>query len=244
MATAPAADQQALLRAQDLDTQAQQAQHRRGNHPILETLAGLDARARELNAEILAHTTGASDIRREVNKAEDDVRSVRERAERDTVKLNSGDMLSKELVALQSELELLAKRQSDLEDIELEAMERLEAAELALTKAEAGLAQTDADIAKAIGEREAAFAEIDAELTMIGAAREGVVTGLDADLVAMYEKLRAGHGGVGAAPLQAGTCQGCHMNVNSAELVAIENADPDEVIRCEECGRILVRNAA
>ncbi len=61
------------------------------------------------------------------------------------------------------------------------------------------------------------------------------------DLVDLYEKLRVQHGGVGAAALRRGQCQGCHLTMNTVDLNAIRAAAPDEVLRCEECRRILVR---
>jgi predicted nucleic acid-binding Zn-ribbon protein len=61
-----------------------------------------------------------------------------------------------------------------------------------------------------------------------------------ADLLALYEKLRAQHG-VGAAALRGSRCQGCHLSLNTVDLNRIRAAAPDEVLRCEECRRILVR---
>jgi predicted nucleic acid-binding Zn-ribbon protein len=46
---------------------------------------------------------------------------------------------------------------------------------------------------------------------------------------------------VGAAALRAGRCQGCHLTLNTVDLNQIRASAPDEVIRCEECRRILVR---
>ncbi len=180
-------------------------------------------------------------MRREVTKAEDDVQSVRSRAERDKKRLDSGEGSAKDLQALQSEMEVLAKRQSDLEDVELEAMERLEAAEAEMESAKARAAEIDAALVTRVAERDAAFAEIDAELAELASARAAAVDGLDAGLVALYEKLRESHGGVGAAALRGPQCDGCHMDVNAGDLAAMQSASADEVFRCEECGRILVR---
>jgi uncharacterized protein len=43
--------------------------------------------------------------------------------------------------------------------------------------------------------------------------------------------------------LQARACQGCRLELYGNELAAVRNADPHEVVRCENCGRILVRTA-
>lgn len=243
MTTAPVADQHRLLSVQEFDTKADQAKHRRASHPALATLAELAARASALDEEILGMSTEVSDLRREVTKAEDDVQSVRSRAERDRARLDAGQGSPKDLQALVSEVELLTRRQSDLEDIELEAMERLEAAEAALAAARAEATAIGASRTAAEAERDAAWGEIDAELALLATGRSAAVAGLDAALVALYEKLRESHGGIGAAPLARGACQGCHMNLNPSDLAVMEAAPAEQVLRCEECGRILIRGS-
>lgn len=243
MPTAPPADQRRLLAVQDLDTRADQARHRRSSLPALAAIAALEARGAEIANELVAQTTAVSDLRREVTKAEDDVQTIRARSDRDAARLAAGEGSPKDLQALQSEIDSLAKRRSDLEDVELEAMERLEAAEatLAATKAEADEARTSLDALAT--ERDAAFADIDADLARLTAERGVAAEGLDATLVALYEKLRASHGGTGAAALDHGACGGCHVSINPATLAEIRSLADDAIVRCEECGRILVRGA-
>lgn len=243
MANAPAADQARLLDVQDVDTRVQQAQHRRDAHPTVARLAELRAAAAEVDAALVTLTTEAGDVRREVTKAEDDVASVRSRAERDRAKLDSGAGSPKDLQALQSELELLGRRIADLEDVELAAMEKLEAAEVSLAEQQARKSEIAAEVAAQEAQQAEAFGVIDAELAALAAEREEKVAGLDAGLLAMYQKLRESHGGTGAAALERGQCQGCHMDVNPGDLAAMQAAPDDQIFRCEECGRILVRGA-
>ena len=60
----------------------------------------------------------------------------------------------------------------------------------------------------------------------------------------LYEKLRVDNGGVGAAELEGARCSGCRLEQTPMELARIAAAPADEVHRCEECRRILVRPAA
>ena len=69
------------------------------------------------------------DVQRELRKSEADVEQVSTRAARDRARLEAGTGSAKDLQGLQHELESLARRQSDLEDVELEVMERLETAQ-------------------------------------------------------------------------------------------------------------------
>ena len=238
---APAADQRRLLDVQAADLRAQQARHRRATLPVLAQLDELTGRVVDLGDERAARSAIVGDIRREVTKVEDDVTAVRARAERDNKRLLSGEGTPRDLQALSGELEVLQRRKNELEDVELEAMERLEAAEADLASAETQHAEIAGQIAELETQRDAAFAEIDAELAVISGERTAAAEGLDAGLLALYEKLRDQHGGIGAASLVRGQCQGCNMSLNAGDLAAIVAAPADRVVRCEECGRILVR---
>jgi predicted nucleic acid-binding Zn-ribbon protein len=241
--TAPAADQVKLLDVQDADLRAQQARHKRAALPVLAQIEELTARLADLDEERVARATEVSDLNREVTKAEDDVQAVRSRQERDTARLEAGQGSVRDMQALHSELEVLGKRVSDLEDIELDAMERRDNAQKLLTAVATQADAITAQIADLAVQRDAAFADIDAELAAIVAEREAAVAGLPADLLSLYERLRDSHGGIGAARLVGAQCQGCQLTLNSAEIAAIKTAPEDAVVRCDECGRILVRGA-
>ncbi|NKY38851.1 DUF7581 domain-containing protein [Cellulomonas septica] len=241
MTTAPAADQRRLLDVQELDTRLDQLAHKRRTLPELARLLELDAQLADLHTALVTSRTAAEDLRRELAKAEADVEQVRSRAARDQARLDSGQGSAKDLQALTSELASLARRQGDLEEVELEVMERLEAHEGALaevTKAyDALVAQKQAVEA----DRDAAFRTIDADAERVRGERATAAEGLDAGLVTLYERLRGQLGGLGAAPLRGRRCEGCRLELNPLDLDAIRSKGEDQVVRCEECGRILVR---
>ncbi|WP_291381885.1 C4-type zinc ribbon domain-containing protein [Demequina sp.] len=244
MPKAPVADQLRLLTVQDLDTKLAQARHRLVNLPARQELDEVTAEAASLEETRVEAATAVTDLRREVTKAEDDVVTVRARADRDNQRMLSGAGLApKELQALQSELEVLAKRQGDLEEIELDAMQRLEDAEAEATRVIMQIDAVAAKVADITARLHDEAADIDAEIVSLSAGRANAAAGLDEGLLALYEKLRVAHGGTGAATLQHGACQGCNMSLNPADLAHIEAAPEDDIVRCEECGRILVRGA-
>ncbi|MGY4642850.1 zinc ribbon domain-containing protein [Cellulomonas sp. URHB0016] len=241
MATAPAADQRRLLDVQALDTRLDQLAHKRRSLPELARLLELDAQVADLYTALVTSRTAADDLRRELTKAEADVEQVRVRAARDQAKLDSGQGSPKDLQALQSELVALGRRQGDLEEVELEIMERLEAHESALaevTAAHQALLEQKETIEVA---RDAAFREIDAEVEKVRVERAAAAEGLDAGLVTLYQKLRTQLSGVGAAALRGRRCEGCRLELNPLDLDGIRGKAEDHVVRCEECGRILVR---
>jgi predicted nucleic acid-binding Zn-ribbon protein len=234
--------QMALLQVQERDTRLTQLDHKATNLAERSDLAVVDERLERLRKEIVAAHTIVSDLELEQRRADADVDLVRERSRKDRELLDSGSIGDpKQLQNLQHELESLARRQSDLEDVELEIMERLEGATKAvdvLTAEQAELAAKRADLDAAIA---AQMSVIDAERATVTEERHRIAAGLPGDLVTLYEKVRADHGGLGAAPLHRGRCEGCHLQLPPQELVDIAGAPADEVLRCEECRRILVR---
>lgn len=239
---AAASDQQRLLDVQALDTRTDQLAHRRSTLPEHAALADLDTRVSVLRDQMVAVETEESDLGRELTKAEGDVDQVRARSERDQKRLDAGQVSSpKELEGLQHEIATLARRQGDLEEIVLDVMERLESAQS--RRAEL-TAQRDEALRQA-GElttvRDTTTADIDGEVEQLAAQRATQILSVDQGLVTLYEKIRAQQAGIGAAELKAGRCGGCRLELNNVEVARIRDADPDEVVRCEECRRILVR---
>jgi hypothetical protein len=161
---------------------------------------------------------------------------------RDQQRLDTGNVGSpRELENLASEVQSLHRRQSELEDAELEVMERREVVQTQLGKLREEQGELRTSIDDAETRRDSAYAEIDNESAQTAKGRSELAAVLPADLIALYEKLRASSGGVGAAALHRGRCEGCHIQLNTTDVNRIRDAAPDEVVRCEECRRILVR---
>ena len=137
MVTAAPQVQWRLLDVQAHDTRLAQLAHRRRTLPEHAEVERLTQLRRALADDIVAAQTSASDLRRELSKAEADVEQVRARVSRNRARLEAGQGTAKDLQAMQHELGTLAERQSVLEDAELEVMERLEGAETRLGELEA-----------------------------------------------------------------------------------------------------------
>jgi uncharacterized protein len=231
-----------LLDLQALDAALDRLDHRRRTLPELAEIEHAEGRMREFGDAVVAAQTEISDIDREQKKAEQDVDQVRARADRDRQRLDSGQVSSaRDLENLQSEIASLQRRQSDLEEIVLEVMERREEAENRLRDVEADRETSQKALTELTSRRDAAYREIDGEAARVREERTTVAGGIPDDLMKLYDKLREQHRGVAAAALLRGQCQGCHLQLNTVELNAIRAAAADDVLRCEECRRILVR---
>ena len=229
---------------QELDSRIDQLRHQLASLPEHEQVAGLAAARADLvnqsrDAQILV-----DDLNREQRKSDADVEQVKARRQRDRSRMDQGLVTNpKDLERMSHELESLERRIRSLEDVEIEVMERLEEAQATLDSTATELAATDQRLAEATSARDARAAEITEALSAAAAERATAADGLPDDLVALYDKLRTSKQGVAAAALQARRCSGCQMTINPSDLAVIGKAPSDEVIRCEECSRILVRTA-
>ena len=184
------------------------------------------------------------DLTAEQQKVDSDVEQVKARRVRDRDRMDRGLITNpKDLERMQHELASLERRISSLEDDELEVMARLEDAQRSLTSASEQVAAADQRLAALAVTRDEKQAEIDTTLAQVVNERAAAAEGLPEDLTALYEKLRAQKGGVGAAALHQRRCTGCQLSIDASEMARIANAPADEVLRCEECSRILVRTS-
>jgi uncharacterized protein len=240
------ADPQAQLKLLDLqavDARLDQLRHQRRSLPEVARIAELETGRGDVDDRLRDARIVVDDLTAEQRKADADVEQVKARRTRDQQRMDAGLITNpKDLERMQHELTSLDRRVSTLEDAELEIMERLEEAQATLDRLTAQLAETDAQVAELATARDARWAEIDEQLAAAEAERAPAADAIPEDLMALYERLRA-KTGIGAAELRARQCGGCHITVDAAELVQIRRSPADEVVRCEECQRILVRTA-
>jgi predicted nucleic acid-binding Zn-ribbon protein len=230
-----------LLDLQKVDTALSQLAHRRQTLPELAVIAECDLRAADVRSQLVEAETSQADLAAEQRRLESDVETVRLRAGKDQQRMASDGVPAKEIAGLQHEVTSLARRQNVLEDELLELMERQESAERDVSELRAGLTAIQAERVAAESARDEVFAEVaDAEAKR-ATERAALVEKLPADLIALYDKVRRASGGVGAAMLRQRRCEGCRLELAGSELSAVRTARADDVIRCENCGRILVR---
>ncbi|HEV7713630.1 MAG TPA: C4-type zinc ribbon domain-containing protein [Asanoa sp.] len=226
-----------------MDTSLAQIAHRRRTLP---ENAELEALARELSAledERVRAQVGVDDLDRDIARMEKDVDQVRARKDRDQARLTMGSGPARELEAIQHELVSLTRRQSELEDAELELMESRETAQGGLDEVLSRLTATRSRRGDTEARRDQLLAGIESDEQGRIAARGPAAAEVPADLLSLYDKIRETSGGLGAALLRAGRCGGCRIEFSGAELGRIKSAPADEVLRCEECRRIMVRTS-
>lgn len=233
-----------LLDVQQLDSRLDQLRHRLRTLPQLAELDGLQRTRADLQQRAGAARTAVEDLGRDQRRADADVEQVKARRKRDQDRIDQGLVNSpKDLERMQHELVSLERRISDLEDAELEVMERLETAQGEYDTLTAELARVEEQIAATTAGRDQEASGVEEEMVEVAAKREEAATDMPEDLMRLYARLREQKGGVGAAALHRRRCTGCSLELNAADLGVIAKAPSDEVLRCEECSRILVRTS-
>jgi len=227
---------------QDLDSRLDALHHQLSSIPEAVQLAELTTRRAEVDGAVRDLRVEVDDLTAEQKRADADVEQVKARRVRDQAMIDAGSIADpKALQRMLGELESLQRRISDLEDTEIEVMERLETAQASLADRSRELAEIDASTTTLEAARADKAADLVRSLGEVEQQRATLAAELPDDLLALYTKLREQKGGVGAAALRRKECTGCRLTLNPSDLARITAAPTDEVIRCEECSRILVR---
>ncbi|HOA26536.1 MAG TPA: DUF6510 family protein [Arachnia sp.] len=234
-------DQRRLLTLADLDSEMARVQHTARTLPQHAAIAELMANRQTAGDELVASDTEVEDLGAAVRKAEADLLPVRSRLERERQRIADGSVVdAKILRSLTEEVEHVQRRITELEDAELELMGQLEEATERRDKVAAAKEQIDVKLRAEVAARDEAVAALRQEGADLAATRGPIASLIPKDLGALYEKLRA-NTGLGAAMLRAGRCGGCQLEATIADLDAYRRAPANQVLRCVECDRILVR---
>lgn len=231
-------NQRTLLDIADLDRRIAQAERAKTKPSQAERITELVAIRQDQLRELTALAGARDDVRTELKRLESDVAVVEARRNRDAERL-AASTNPKDAQALEHELGSLARRQSDLEDAELDVMGRLEEAEAAVAAQQALLDTTTAEGSALTAQAKADVAAATDLGAQLARDRAAVAETVSPALLAEYD--RRAKNSAGAALLTRGTCEGCRILLPSTDLNDIRRAADDLVVSCPECGCILVR---
>jgi predicted nucleic acid-binding Zn-ribbon protein len=236
---APAVEQLALLDVQAIDTRIGQISHALRTLPQDKSLAELDQELHNARALVASVRGEREDAQIEIDRIESDVQVVRSRIDRDRQRLTTSSS-TKDIQGLEHELESLLGRASNLEDIELTVMAKLEDINARLETAAATLATHNTTQATLLAERDVVRDGLRRELKAAEQKRLTVTSGVGAELLALYDRQRERYG-IGAALLTRGISGGSHVALDKSALAKIAAASADEVVLCPDSSCILIR---
>ncbi|MCL1922327.1 MAG: hypothetical protein FWG15_00390 [Propionibacteriaceae bacterium] len=234
-------DIEKLLEIQDLDTSIAKIKLSASTLPIHQEIADLVERRSHIADDLTAATTNYSDATVASERAEADVVPVRERLARYVAKVEAAEMDPKALQSAIEEVAHLKSRISDLEDVELLAMETAEQAGQQVEELKAETEQIEVDLHGLVEARDQEVSQLAAQARDLTGQRRETTSLISPELLGLYEKVAARANGVGIARLQGRRCSGCGLEATVADYNSYIAADPEQVIRCAECDRLLAR---
>jgi uncharacterized protein len=232
-------EQKELLRLQAVDTRLTQLEHTLKKLPQHAALAALAPSIDQVRQRLATAGGQLEDAQTELGRVESDVAVVEARMARDAERLQQTSSM-KDVHALEAEIEALKKRRSDLEDIQLTVMERIEELENDVATITRDRAEFDAQVAQLEEDRGAQQVVLESERAAATADRAAIAGLVSPELLALYERQRARYG-IGAALLLRGVSLGSNVTLTESDLHAIRIAADDDVVLCPDSGAILIR---
>ena len=144
----------------------------------------------------------------------------------------------KEYQAVSKEISGAKKLIAELEDQILQKINAMEEIVGEIAKKESDLAELETNVALQQGEVQQRVAKLEAGIAADAAAREAAVKGLPASVLKRYARLRDQRKGVAVVEAKDGNCMGCNMHLPPQLYNTLYRAD--DVITCPHCQRILV----
>lgn len=198
----------------------------------------LRAVQRVLAAKLIDSRNALDTVELELKRSEADLALVEQRIAKDQTRLNSTNN-SKDAQGIQSELESLARRKSDLEDIEIAILEQQEAAKAVFATVSVDKAAVDEELSKSEVANEAEIMKLRSGLDLLTQDRAQQAARIDPELFELYEKKASR--GVPVARLIGRECGACRISLGATAFNELESLARDEIATCPECQAILIR---
>jgi len=144
---------------------------------------------------------------------------------------------SKELQALQREIDLMRQSNGDLEEELIKIMQEIDAIKANIQSKEADMAALHAAWKKHQQELAGQISGIDHAVSDALSRRQSIAANLARDLISRYELIFSRRGGTAVVEVAGGICQGCFMNI--PPQLGNEIIRSDKIHLCPSCQRIV-----
>ncbi|MDE2386310.1 MAG: hypothetical protein KGL77_01250 [Actinomycetales bacterium] len=196
------------------------------------------SRLREAAVALIDARNAFDDASLELERAEADLKVVEARIVKDNAQLKSTSIPSV-ATGIQHELATLARRKSELEDIEIAILEKREVLTAEFEAVQKRKAEIEAELAASESVTQQEVMKLQSGLALQAQDRNQLIGRLPADLVAAYE--RKLDRGTGVGRLSGRECSACHIGLDAVAYSAISALPKDELAECPECDAFLVR---
>lgn len=232
------AQQTGLLDLATLDLEISRTKATLANLTSGAAFTDIRAQQRDAAAALIERRNALDSVELDISRADADLKLVEQRIEKDKLRLNQTSS-SKDAQGIQSELETLAKRKSELEDLELAVLERKEEAEASFKIVMAEKQVIDGDLAAKEAANEAEIMKLRSGLDLVSAQRQQQASRIDSELMEIYAKKAAR--GIPVGRLINRECGACRMTIGATALTDILAMPRDELVTCPDCQAILIR---
>jgi predicted nucleic acid-binding Zn-ribbon protein len=144
---------------------------------------------------------------------------------------------SKELQALQREIDLMRQNNGELEEELIKIMQEIDAIKANIQSKQAEMAALHESWQKQQQELEGQINGIDQAVSEASSRRQSIAANLARDLVSRYELIFSRRGGTAVVEVAGGICQGCFMNI--PPQLGNEIIRSDKIHLCPSCQRIV-----
>lgn len=193
---------------------------------------------RELASKLIDARSHLESLQLEAERAQEDLEVVEQRIAKDQQLLGATSS-TKDAQGIQHELATLQRRKSELEDVQIALLDRIEQAESANQVVSDQKADVDGRLSAATAQAEAELIKARSGLDLVATKRQQHSARMNKDLVEFYEK--KSKRGVVAARLLGRECGACHMTIGATALAEIAALSADEIATCSECQAVLIR---
>lgn len=193
---------------------------------------------RGLAAKLINARNALDTVELELKRSETDLELVEQRIAKDIARLNSTNN-SKDAQGIQSELESLKRRKSDLEDIEIAILDQKEETSAAYATVASDKSIVDEELSDAETRNEAELMKLRSGLDLLSNDRAQQAARLSTELIELYEKKASR--GVPVGRLVGRDCGACHISLGATALNEVQSLPRDDIATCPECQAILIR---
>lgn len=146
--------------------------------------------------------------------------------------------------ALIDEIEEAKRRSSEIEDAILKILDSIDKENKAALAASAVMKKMEAEAASELSKIDEETRKIESESSGLRVQREAAAVAVDPKFLSIYTHMLSAKGGMAISKLEGSGCGGCHMklsvqNINELERVYSAGSQSVELVRCENCSRIL-----
>jgi predicted nucleic acid-binding Zn-ribbon protein len=192
----------------------------------------------DYSGEVIASRTNFENLNMEARKADDNLHMVEERLTRDKERLNQTSS-PKDAQAIQSEVESLTIRKEELEEVELEILDRLEVAKQELDEISLKREKTSNDLEQLRVKIQIEVDDLKAQGRKLVADKEILTSKVPAEILGKYTLLAARQIAVGK--IESRSCTACRMGLTANTIDSLADLPEDEIGSCPECLAMIVR---